>query len=95
MAYVAYHKQTTVTLKAKYGISTQHFASQGAARGAITRLASKGKIVAADYDVVRADEFSKIEKQETRINLMSKQPFQQSVNTPLCCDPSSETYWSM
>jgi hypothetical protein len=38
---------------------------------------------------------AKIEKQETKHNLMSGKPFTQPVNTPLCCDPSSETYWSM
>ena len=28
-------------------------------------------------------------------NLMSGEDVVQDVNTPLCCDPSSETYWSM
>jgi hypothetical protein len=28
-------------------------------------------------------------------NLMNGAPIKQSVNTPLCLDPSSETYWSM
>jgi hypothetical protein len=28
-------------------------------------------------------------------NLMSGKEIQIPANTPLCCDPSSETYWSM
>ena len=36
-----------------------------------------------------------IEKRVTKRNLMSGKEFTQPANTPLCCDPSSETYWSM
>ena len=36
-----------------------------------------------------------IEQRVTRRNLMTGQEFTQSVNTPRCCDPSTETYWSM
>lgn len=36
-----------------------------------------------------------IEKTEVKINLMSGKEFTQSVNEPACCDPSTETYWSM
>ena len=28
-------------------------------------------------------------------NLMSKKVIEIEIDTPLCCDPSSETYWSM
>jgi hypothetical protein len=31
----------------------------------------------------------------TKVNMMSGKEFEQPINTPLCCDPSSETYWSM
>ncbi len=30
----------------------------------------------------------------TRKNIMSGEEFQMRSDTPLCCDPSSETYWS-
>jgi hypothetical protein len=36
-----------------------------------------------------------IEKRVTKRNLMTGAEFTQTVNTPLGCDPSSETYWSM
>ena len=95
MSYLIYNKQTTVTIKDKYHISTQRFATEGAARGAVTRLVNKGKIKREDYAIASVEDFRKIEKQETRRNLMSGKEFTQSVNTPRCCDPSSETYWSM
>lgn len=34
-------------------------------------------------------------KYKTVKNLMSGKDVQIAANTPLCCDPSSETYWSM
>jgi len=34
-------------------------------------------------------------KMETVVNLMSGKKVKQAVGTPLCCDVSSETYWSM
>ena len=36
-----------------------------------------------------------IERRVTKRNLMTGQDFEQPVNTPLSCDPSSELYWSM
>jgi len=36
-----------------------------------------------------------VEKTETKRNLITGKEFTQSVNTPRCCDPSTETYWSM
>lgn len=35
------------------------------------------------------------EELEVATNLITGLEFVQAVNTPLCCDPSSETYWSM
>ena len=36
-----------------------------------------------------------IEKRVTKRNLISGEEFTQSVNTPRCCDPSTEAFWSM
>ena len=36
-----------------------------------------------------------IEKRVVTRNLMTGQDFEQTVNTPRSCDPSSELYWSM
>jgi len=84
--YVIYDRLTTVTVKDK------HFKTLGAAKAYMTR---KG-LDPNKWAIEKAITFwSHIEKSETRRNLMSGGEFTQRVNTPLCCDPSSETYWSM
>jgi hypothetical protein len=97
MKYIAYHLQTTRYLSNHPGVRTdkESFESAGAAKAAITRAANRGVINAQDFAVAEATEFhEKIEKYEIVHNLMSGKPVRQSVNTPLCCDVSSETYWS-
>jgi hypothetical protein len=71
------------------------FATEGAAKACATRLSKAGKLELNNHAVMEECEFARIEKKETVINLMSGKPVVQSVNTPLCCDVSSETYWSM
>ena len=49
-----------------------------------------------DWDIVDQKTFhDSIEKWETKQNLLSGKEFKQRVNTPACCDPSTETYHSM
>jgi len=96
--FVVYHKDTTRFLRI---LKNRHwedakFASEGAAKAAMTRLEKKGAVVRADYLIAESGVFyATIEKTETVKNLMSGKDVVQSVNTPLCCDPSSETYWSI
>ena len=71
------------------------YETEAAAKGVATQMANRGKLILEDYCVMPLDEFRKIEKTEVVINLMSGKEVVQSVNTPLCCDVSSETYWSM
>ena len=71
------------------------FATEGAAKACATRLAKSGKLVLEDHAVMDTTEFAKIEKTEVVRNLMTGQEVVQSVNTPLSCDVSSETYWAM
>jgi hypothetical protein len=55
-----------------------------------------GVSIYSHFKIAEASVFFKsIEKTETKRNLLSGKEFVQPVNTPLCCDPSSETYWSM
>jgi len=50
----------------------------------------------APYAVALAEYYdSKIVKNKIVKNLMSGKNVTIKSNTPLCCDPSSETYWSM
>jgi hypothetical protein len=69
--------------------------SEGRARLMLKREAAKRDLDVKAYAIAEASEHAKIEKQETKKNLISGAEFTQSVNTPTCCDPSSETYWSM
>lgn len=48
--------------------------------------------VAIDYDLYQRHYGNMTKKV---MNLMSGKEVEISINTPLCCDVSSETYWSM
>jgi hypothetical protein len=97
MQYVIFNKSTTQIVRImRNGLwQNAEYQTEAAARAGFTRLCKQGKINRKNFAILPYDEFWKIEKTETRINLMSGKPFTQRVNTPLCCDPSSETYWSM
>jgi len=96
--FVIYQKDTTRFLRIVKNRAWQDakFATEGAAKAALTRLEKKGEVVRTDYLIADATVFhSTIEKTETVTNLMSGKPVVQRVNTPRACDPSSELYWSM
>ena len=94
MAYVVYNKETTKTIRAKaYG--KEYYATEAAAKAFLTRMVKMG-YRKEDFAVAEIGDFREnIEKYENVTNLMSGKPVRQSVNTPLSCDVSSETYWSM
>ena len=94
MAYVVYNKETTKTMQAKaYG--KDYYATEASAKAFLTRMVKMG-YRREDFAVAEINEFrANIEKYETVTNLMSGKLVRQSVNTPRCCDVSSETYWSM
>jgi hypothetical protein len=94
MAYVVYNKETTKTIRAKaYG--KEYYATEAAAKAFLTRMVKMG-YHKEDFAVAEIGDFrANIEKYENVTNLMSGKPVRQSVNTPLSCDVSSETYWSM
>ena len=94
MAYVVYNKETTKTIRAKaYG--KEYYATEAAAKAFLTRMVKMG-YRKEDFAVAELGNFrANIEKYENVTNLMSGKQVRQSVNTPLSCDVSSETYWSM
>lgn len=94
MTYVVYNKETTKTIRAKaYG--KEYYATEAAAKAFLTRMVKMG-YRKEDFAVAEIGNFqANIEKYETVTNLMSGKQVRQSVNTPLSCDVSSETYWSM
>jgi len=97
--YIIYNKQTTETIKklvSNRAWFTHEFETLQGAKNYLTRQVNQGKLIREDYAIADCMTFANIiEKQETKRNLLSGKDFQQPVNTPLCCDPSSETYWSM
>lgn len=97
MAYVIYHRETTKFVRIMRNGYWQdaQFATEAAARAAKTRLIKARKINHRHYAIAELAHFrANIEKTEVVKNLMSGKEVVQSVNTPLCCDVSSETYWS-
>lgn len=98
MSYVIYNKETTKIISGRSAWARNHFATEAAAKAGLTRMIKKsnGKMVREDYAIIEYDTFYKlIEKTEIVINLMSGKEVRQSVNTPRCCDVSSELYWTM
>lgn len=70
-----------------------------AAKAAKTRMERDWPTIftpGVEYGIADLETYhNEIEQTETVHNLMSGKPVEQSVNTPRCCDPSSELYWSM
>lgn len=95
--YVVFHKDTTRYLSRHPKVKTDKclFASEGAAKAALTREVNRGAVARADFRIAIMSEFLMIEKTKTVKNLMSGKDVVQSVNTPWACNPASETYWSM
>lgn len=99
MSYVIYNKETTrfFSIPARSaGCWKDSWASKGAATRAFNAAVADGKIEADDYAIAEKADFHKnIEKTEIVKSLMNGAEIEQPVNTPRCCDPSSELYWSM
>lgn len=99
MSFVVYNVKTTKLLRMPsggVGCYKETYATVAAAKAALTRAVKKGKAQFNEYGIAELGEFrNKIEKTETKRNLLTGEEFTQPVNTPRCCDPSSELYWSM
>jgi len=65
----------------------------GAARATRTRLCNKAGWSINELNIVDTKSYKP--RMVERTNLMSGKTYQEDVNTPNCCSPASETYWSM
>lgn len=96
--YVVYHKDTTRYLCFQPGtkVDKELFASQAAAKSALTREAKRGAVKKEDFLIAESRYFyDNIEKEEERTNFMPPHAkFMARVNAPRSTCPSSETYWS-
>ncbi len=91
--FVIYNRVTTYLLIDRR-TRTMDYATERAAKAALTRAVKKGKVENRDdYAIAdRALFHREIEKQEIKKNLLTGLEFSQPVNTPAVCDPSTETY---
>lgn len=81
------------------------YATQRTARAQLTRLrrdAAERRLSGKRHDAEIGDlailslaEYEKLDTMVTRKNFMTGAEYQEDVNTPYYCSPSSETYWSM
>ena len=72
---------------------TRSYKTYASARATRTRLCNKAGYSAGDLSIVDTKTYQP--RMVTRKNLMSGIEYQEDVNTPLCCSPASETFWSM
>jgi hypothetical protein len=83
--FVVYHKKTAEIVKT--------FTLMSSARRSMTCMNRN----AGDVYFACADMETYNRRNATRkvVNLMTGKEIKIAADTPLCCDPSSETYWSM
>ena len=90
--FVVYNLSTSKIIGSKH---RKAFKTEGAAKAHLTRMGKMG-YNEYDYEVVPQWWYdTNVSKTVTKVNLMTGQEYQEDVNTPLCCSPASETYWSM
>jgi hypothetical protein len=72
---------------------TRAYKTFGAAKATRTRLCRKAGWSASELSIVARDTYQAPTKKVK--NLMSGVEIEIPADTPRCCDPSSELYWSM
>ena len=72
---------------------TRAYKTFGSARATRTRLCNKAGYTVDQLNIIDTKHYKP--RMVTRKNLMSGAEFEEDVNTPNCCSPASETFWSM
>ena len=72
---------------------TRAYKTFGAARATRTRLCRKAGYAVDQLSIIDTRHYKP--RMVTRKNLITGQEFEEDVNTPNCCSPASETFWSM
>jgi p-aminobenzoyl-glutamate transporter AbgT len=95
MAYVIYDIATTkIVVEKRYG--KEKYATEAAAKAARTRITKKQNVAVESLGIAELTVYrSTIAAMVERVNLLSGKKYLESINTPLCCSPASETYHSM
>lgn len=93
--FVIYDIETTKIVTLKRG-GVKYYQSMRTAKAALTRAERDGTTAGNQFGIAEVEHYhTNIEKKKTVKNLISGEDVEISVNTPRCCDPSSEAYWSM
>jgi hypothetical protein len=72
---------------------TRAYKTFGAAKATRTRLCNKAGWNESQLNIVDTKTYRP--RMVERVNIMSGKTYQEDVNTPRSCSPSSEAYWSM
>lgn len=86
MSFIVYNIETT-RIEAAYD-------NEITAKRQRTRLNNRVGSKKFAYDLAWVY-YARVEKMVERTNMMTGEKYMESVNTPRCCSPSSESYWSM
>ena len=94
MSYVIFNIQTEKLFKKPHHFSGAMYDTERGAKGMATRLNKKAG--SEDWMVITTEDYNALPVKMKKVrNLMSGTEIEIAEDTPLCCDPSSETYWSM
>lgn len=95
MVWVIYEVATSKMVKLRWD-KKEVFKTEAAAKTVKTRICKTGRYHPADLKVVDFETYNQsVRKTVTRVNLMTGEKYEEDINTPGCCSPSTETYWSM
>jgi hypothetical protein len=84
--FIVFHRTSTQMIKS--------FASVSSAKRSMTCMNRNAGSYQYEY-TTDEDYHTRVVTKKTVKNLMTGQEVQIDSNTPRCCDPSSEAYWSM
>lgn len=93
MSYVVYEVGTGLQVWDSRNGYYKSYKTEAAAEACRTRLVRKQGYQYCELAVCAVDMLPKFKKVVR--NLMTGKEIEIDVNTPYCCDPSTERYWSM
>jgi len=96
MSYVIVNVGTEQLYKKPGHFCSAYYETERGAKGACTRLNKEYGNV-GQWKVIPADQYRVLYpvKMVEKTNLLSGQKYMEAEDTPNCCSPASETYWSM
>lgn len=97
MRYLIVNLKTAKAYKKPNHIGPAFYPTERGAKIAATKLNKKSKEIYRTWVAMSRKEFAEKYpvKMIERVNMMSGEKYMEAEDTPLCCSPASETYWSM